>query len=89
MPIIGKILLMKLNFKIPLMYVANSKTLWAKVFKTITANAEEIPTKTLDKKINCLLVNLFCDQTNKFSNLFIIFLNIVSNQLLKSIIIVL
>jgi hypothetical protein len=36
------------------MYVANENTQWAKVFKTITANAEVIPTKILDKNINFL-----------------------------------
>ena len=76
-PMIGKRLLIKLNFKIPLTEVANKKTQCAKVFKTITANAAEIPTNTLDKKINCLLVSLLCDQTIASSSLYMYFLNIL------------
>jgi hypothetical protein len=59
---------MKLNFNIPLMYVANENTQWAKVFKTITANAEVIPTKILDKNINCF-VSMDCDQAMIVSSL--------------------
>jgi hypothetical protein len=36
------------NFNIPLTYVAKENPM-RKVFKTITANAAEIPTKTVDK----------------------------------------
>lgn len=60
---------MKLSFKVPLMYVANEKTLWANVFKTITANAHEIPTKTLDKKMNCFGVITDCDKAIILSSL--------------------
>ena len=72
----GKILFIKLNFRIPFTDVANRKTQCAKVFSTITARAAEIPTKTLDKNINCLLVSLLCAQTTSCSNLDNNFLNI-------------
>jgi hypothetical protein len=43
----------------------NENTQWAKVFKTITANAEVIPTKILDKNIN-FSVSMDCDQADSF-----------------------
>jgi hypothetical protein len=66
-PTIGKTLLMKLNFNILLMSVANEKTACAKLFNAITAKAAEIPTKTLDRKINCFSDSFDCDQLIKFS----------------------
>jgi hypothetical protein len=39
------------------MYVGK-ENLMSKDFKTITANAEEIPTNTLDRKINCFSVSI-------------------------------
>jgi hypothetical protein len=63
----GKILLMKLNFKISLIELANEKTQCAKAFNIITAQAAEIPTNTLDKKINCLADSLDCPQATIFS----------------------
>jgi hypothetical protein len=73
----GKILLMKPNFKIPLTYVAKVKTQCAKDFNTITAKAEEIPTKTADKNINCFGVNMDCAKAIMVSNFEIYFLNII------------
>ena len=73
----GKILLIKPNFNIPLTYVAKEKTQCAKVFKTITANADEIPTKTADKNINCFGVKRDCAKAIIVSNLEIYFLNMI------------
>jgi hypothetical protein len=38
--------------------VANGENLMGKVFRTITANAEEIPTNTLDRKNKLLSVSI-------------------------------
>jgi hypothetical protein len=66
-PTMGKMLLIKLNLRMPFTEVAMEKTLCANDFKMITANAAEIPTKTLERKINCLLVSLVCDQAMMLS----------------------
>ena len=68
---------MKLNFNIPLISVANENTECAKLFSTITAIAEEIPTNTLDIKINCFSVSFDCAQPTADSNLYMILFSIV------------
>ena len=73
----GRILFKNPNFKIPLTYVAKEKTQCAKVFSTITANAEEIPTKTADKNINCFGVNMDCAKAIMISNFEKYFLNMM------------
>lgn len=71
---------MKLNFSVPLMYVANEYTEWAKLFKKITAKADNIPINTLDKNINCFRVNFSCPSIRicfAFENCFV---NILLND---------
>ena len=77
-PIMGKIPLINPNFQKPVKYVAKEKTQCAKVFNTITANAEEIPTNTADKNINCLGDNKDCAIAIIISNLEMNFLNIIN-----------
>ena len=79
-PTIGKTLLMKLNFKIPLISVANENTECAKLFKIITATADEIPTNTLDMKMNCFSVSFDCAQPTADSNLYTILFSIVFSK---------
>ena len=57
-------------------YYQKFKTKWAKVFKTITAKAELIPTKTLESKMNCFGVKKDCNIAIRLSNLVTYFLNI-------------
>lgn len=59
------------------MYVAKEKTLWAKVFNTITAKEHETPIKTLDKKINCFGVINDCPKAMMLSNLLKYFFSIL------------
>jgi hypothetical protein len=57
--------------------VAKVNTQCAKAFNTITAKAAEIPTKTADRKINCLSPNFDLDQAIVPSIWSMIFLNMV------------
>jgi hypothetical protein len=68
---------MKLSLRIPLTDVANEYTLCANDLRRITANAAEIPTKTLDKNMNCLLVSLLLAQLTMSSVLRIKLRNIL------------